>query len=130
MKPQHPKRTKWLTIRMTPEEYQQLEALARQTVPPSVSDYGRRVLLGKPVVKRFRNQSLDDFLADMLQLRHELNHIGTNFNQAVHRLHGLHKLPEIQQWILHNEQDKTQLFRQIETISQKVNDAYILWSRE
>lgn len=129
-KQQQPRRSRWLTIRMTPDEYQQLEEHARETTTPTISEYGRKVLLGKPVVKRFRNQSLDDFLADMLQLRQELNHIGTNFNQAVHLLHGLNKLPDIQQWILHNEEDKAQLFRQIETISQKVNDVYNQWSHE
>jgi mobilization protein NikA len=124
-----PKRTKWLTIRMTEQEYTQLEKLGAKTISPNLSDYGRRVLLQKPVTVRYRNQSLDDFLADMLILRRELNAIGSNFNQAVHRLHSLHIVPEIQHWILINEQDKTQLFRQIETISNKINDAYTLWSR-
>jgi len=123
-----PMRTKWLTIRLTEEEYTQLEKLAAKTLCPSLSDYGRRILLQKPVNIRYRNQSLDDFLADMLVLRRELNAIGTNFNQAVHRLHTLHIVPEIQHWILINEQDKTHLFRLIETISNKVNDAYTLWS--
>ena len=127
-KQQTPIRKKWLTIRLTEEEYTQLEKLAAQTLSPTLSDYGRRVLLQKPVSIRYRNQSLDDFLADMLQLRKDLNSIGGNFNQAVHRLHTLHIVPEIQHWILINEQDKTQLFRLIETISNKINDAYTQWS--
>ena len=124
-----PKRSKFLTIRMTEQEYKQLETLSAKTVSSSLSDYGRRVLLQKPISVRYRNQSLDDFLADMLILRRELNAIGGNFNQAVHRLHTLHIVPEIQHWILINEQDKTHLFRQIETISNKINDAYTLWSQ-
>lgn len=123
-------RTKWLTIRMSEEEYRQLKALQQQTTTGSLSEYGRKVLLGKPVVKRYRNQSVDDFLSDMMELRKELNHIGNNFNQAVHRLHTLHITPEIQHWILLNEKDKTQLFRQIELITQKLNQAYQLWSQE
>jgi hypothetical protein len=123
------KRTKWLTIRMSPEEYQQLENLARETTIRSLSDYCRKVLLGKPIVKRYRNASLDDFLADMLQLRNDLNHIGNNFNQAVHLLHKLRNLPDIQQWILVNEQDKTELYRQIEIISQRIIEANQLWSQ-
>jgi len=125
-----PKRIKWLTIRMSPEEYQQLGDLARDTTSPSLSEYSRKVLLGKPIVKRYRNESLDDFLADMLQLRKDLNHIGNNFNQAVYRLHKLRELPDIQQWILVNERDKTELHRQIENITQRINEAYQLWSQE
>lgn len=128
MKKQQPKRNKWLTLRMTEAEYRQVEALTAQSTCSTVSDYARKAVLGKPVVMRYRNQSLDDFMADMLQLRKELNYIGNNFNQAVHRLHTLHISGEIQQWLLLNEQDKTQLFRQIETISTKISEAYKLWS--
>lgn len=128
MKKDKVNRTKWLTIRLTEEEYGQLEKLSSQTTSRSISDYGRRVLLQKPVSVRYRNQSLDDFLTDMLQLRKELTAVGNNFNQAVHRLHTLHIVPEIQHWVLINEQDKTQLFRMIETISNKLNEAYKLWS--
>ena len=113
---------------MTQEEYQQLEQLAKKTTSRNVSDYSRRVLLQKPVNIKYRNQSLDDFLADMLVLRKELNAIGNNFNQAVHRLHSMQFVPEIQHWVLINEQDKTQILRQIETITNKINDAYKLWS--
>jgi hypothetical protein len=129
-KQQQPKRSKWLTIRLTEAEYQQIEKLTQQTTCQSVSEYARKSVLGKPVVMRYRNQSLDDFLADMLQLRKDLNHIGNNFNQAVHRLHTLHSTPEIQHWILLNEQDKTEIFRRIETISNKITEAYTLWLRE
>jgi hypothetical protein len=130
MENQSTKRTKWLTIRMSPDEYQQLEMLARETTSSSISEYGRKVLLGKPVIKRYRNESLDDFLADMLELRKDLNHIGNNFNKAVYHLHKLRDLPDIQQWILVNEQDKTELYRQIETITQKINQIHQLWSQE
>ena len=124
------KRTRWLNIRMTPEEYQQVERLAQQTTCHSISEYARRAVLGKPVVMRYRNQSLDDFMTSMLQLRNDLNAIGNNFNQVARRLHTLRHLPDIQQWILLNEQEKTRIFRQIETINQKINEAYHLWSQE
>jgi hypothetical protein len=130
MKQEQTKRDKWLTIRLTEAEYQQVERLTAQTTSTSLSEYGRKTVLGKPVIMRYRNQSLDDFMTDMLQLRNELGRIGTNFNQAVHRLHTLHILPEIQEWILINERDKTELFRQIETIKQKIAEAYNLWSHE
>ena len=124
------KRSKWLTIRMTPEEYAQVEKLTAQTTCDSISEYARRAVLGKPVIMRYRNQSLDDFMADMIQLRQDLNQVGNNFNQSVHKLHTLRHVPDIQQWVLLNETDKTQLFRQIEAISNTINKAYQLWSRE
>jgi len=123
-------RTKWITIRVTEEEYQAVENFRRQTNCQSLSEYSRKTLLGKPVVMRYHNQSLDDFMTGMEKLQNDLKAIGTNFNQVVRRLHTLKNIPDLQQWILLNEQDKTRLFRQIDTISSTIKQAYQLWSRE
>jgi|SRR5580692_8566044 hypothetical protein len=130
MDQQQPKREKWLTVRMTEAEYEEVEKLRRQTTCRSISEYARKTLMGKPVILRYRNQSLDDFTTEMLRLKNDLNAIGTNFNQTVRRLHTLRHLPDLQQWILLNEQDKTRLFRQIEVLTEKLTQANQLWSRE
>ena len=130
MEQKQPARTKWLTIRMSEEEYQEAINLARKTTCQSLSEYARKAVLGKQVVMWFRNQSLDDFMEDMLKMQKELKAIGVNFNQVVRRLHKLRHIPDFQQWILLNEQEKTRIFLQIESISNKINQAYKLWSRE
>ena len=124
------KRERWLTLRMTNAEYEELEKLCRQTTCRSISEYSRKALLGEPVIKCFRSLSLDDFTNSMTKLKNDLNAIGSNFNQSVRRLHTLRHLPDIEQWILVNEQDKTRLFRQIETISNAIIQANKIWSRE
>jgi hypothetical protein len=124
------KRERWLTLRMTNAEYEELEKLCRQTTCRSISEYSRKALLGQPVIKCFRSLSLDDFTNSMTKLKNDLNAIGSNFNQSVRRLHTLRHLPDIEQWILVNEQDKTRLFRQIETISNAIIQANKIWSRE
>jgi len=130
MEQQQPPRTRWLNIRMTEEEYAAAECLKAETDCHSLSDYARKAVLGKPVVRRYRNASLDDFIKGMIPLQKELKAIGNNFNQAVRRLHTLKNVPDIQQWILLNESDKTRLFRQIDTISTKINEAYHSWSQK
>jgi transcriptional regulator of NAD metabolism len=54
----------------------------------------------------YRNQSADEFLAEMIQLKHELNAIGNNFNQAVHKLHTLDHTADIKAWAIHNDSAK------------------------
>ena len=54
----------------------------------------------RPVVATYRNQSLDDFMAEMMQLRGELNSIGNNVNQAVKKLHTLQQIAEFRNWII------------------------------
>lgn len=119
-----------MNTRFTTTEYEQLQVLFKKTTCRELAEYVRKSVLNQPISVRYRNQSIDDFLADMISLRRELNAIGNNFNQAVHRLHTLHIVPEIQHWILSNEQDKTVLFRQIETINNRINQLYQLWSHE
>jgi MobC-like protein len=123
-------RNKWLNIRMSEAEYQEAEKRRLQTTCRSLSEYARKAVLGKPVIMRYHNDSLDEFITHMLVLRKELNSIGANFNQAVKRLHSLNDLPGIQQWILINEQEKTQIFRQISTISDTINKAYESWKHK
>jgi len=121
-------RTKWLNIRMTEEEFQVIENLRRQSTTKSLSEYARKTLMGKPVVLRYRNQSLDDFMTGMLQLQKDLKVIRNDFDRVIRGLRPFRQMPEFQQWILLNEQDKTRLLRQIDTISNTITKSYELWS--
>lgn len=87
-------RKKMVPFRMNDDEFTQLGKLHKQSTERHLSNYMRKVLLQKPVVIQYRNQSADDFLNDMLALKKELNAAGNNFNQAVKKLHLLDKIPE------------------------------------
>lgn len=117
-----------MNIRYTETEHAQLTKLFQQSGHKEISEYVRRITLGKPVNVKYRNQSVDDFLADMVALRRDLNAIGNNFNQSVHRLHTLSRTVDIQRWLIENEENKTTLFRTIETINNRINQLYAQWS--
>jgi hypothetical protein len=130
MKSHKQKRMIWVNTRFSSSEFETLQKLFKTSTHKDLAGYVREVVLKKPVNVTYRNQSVDDFLTDMSAMRKELNAIGNNFNQAVHRLHNLHQLPELRQWLLLNEQDKTQFFRQLESIQTRINQLYQLWSQE
>ena len=121
-------RTKWLTIRMTEAEYEELERLRRKTTYHKLSGYCRSVLLRKPVYVRFRSDSLDAFLAEIIALRKEFKAVAVNFNQVVHKLHTLQEIPEFKVWLLVNEKHKDLLFSQIKVIQDRINEAYAKWN--
>ena len=114
---------------MNEEEYKQLEKFCDDTTCRQLSDYARKVLLGKPVNLKYRNVSIDNFLNDMLVLKKELNAIGNNFNQSVHRLHVLKQIPEFHSWVIKNEDDKMILFRKIDEIMARLNQLWKIWSQ-
>lgn len=86
-------RTKVITLRLTPAEYDQLNSRFKATTCRKLSDYLRKVLLTGKVTVLTRNKSLDDFMTEMIELRNQLSTIGNNFNQAVRKLHTKAALP-------------------------------------
>jgi len=122
-------RNKWLTIRMTEAEYEELRRLSKKTTCPQLSHYGRSVLLNKPVYIKYRSESLDAFLNAIVDLRREFKAVGFNFNQVVHKLHTLQEIPEFRAWVLVNEKHKDLLFSKMKTIQDRVNEVYDLWQK-
>jgi hypothetical protein len=123
-------RAKWLTIRLNEDEEKKLNKFYEATTSNSLSEYARDVLLKEPVNIIYRNQSADDFLAEMILLKNELNAIGKNFNQAVHKLHTLDHFHEIKTWVISNESRHKIFMEKIEEIKEKMNQIYNQWSQE
>jgi hypothetical protein len=120
MEEQKTGRVRIIGLRLTGEEYGILEGRWQKSTVKKLSEFVRRVLFGKVVTVKTRNASLDDFMAEMLSLKKELNAIGVNFNQATHRLHTLDYLPQMQRWLAGWERDKERLFEQIDAIKNQL----------
>ena len=123
-------RKKFIKIRMNDDEIKQVKKNQQQTTERNLSNYIRKVSLQKPVIVKYRNQSADDFLRDMLQLKKELNGLGNNFNQAVKKLHLLDKIPEFRSWILTNDSLQQSLIGKIDEIKSRMNQLYEQWLRK
>jgi hypothetical protein len=120
-------RTKWLHLRLTPDEYQKLMKEFNKSTCRKLSDYARKNLLQKPIVNTYRNKSLDDFMAEMIHLRGELNAIGNNFNQAVKKLHTLQQISEFKHWLINYELEKKILFNKVDEIKKHIQKFAELW---
>lgn len=117
-------RVKWVTVRFNEMEKARLDKLYKKTTCNSLGEYIRSVLLKEPVLVRFRNQSADDFLEEILLLRKELNAIGNNFNQLVHKLYTLDSMPEIKAWAILNESGKKSFMKKAAEIGEKMSAIY------
>ncbi len=124
------KRTRKVTVRFTGQEYNKLEKRFRQTISSQFSHYLRNVLLEKPVVMKYRNESLDKLMEELILLRQELNAIGNNFNQAVKKLHTLKQIPEFRQWLTLNEVTQQQLAERTNHIQQRIIQLSDKWLQE
>jgi hypothetical protein len=120
-------RHKMVVVRMNDNEFEQVEKLRKKSTERNLSSYVREVVLQKPVLINYRNQSADEFLKDMLGLKKELNAIGNNFNQAVHKLHILDKIPEFRVWVNHYDALHQSLVSKVEEIKLRMNQLYEEW---
>ncbi len=120
-------RNKMVVVRMNNTEFEKLENLRKKTTERYLSSYIRKLSLEKPVTVKYRNQSADDFLKEMLGIKKELNGIGNNFNQAVHKLHLLDKIPEFRVWVDQYDGLQKSLMSKVEEIKLKVTQLYEQW---
>lgn len=118
-----------IMIRMNPSEYERLLILRKRTTEKKNSTYIRKVVLSEPVTVIYRNGSADDFLEEMLHLKRELQAIGNNFNQAVHKLHTLDKIPEFRKWITDYGQFHQLFIGKTHEIFHRANRFYEQWSQ-
>ena len=124
----HPK--EWISFRVKPEEYDNIYKLFQQTTCRKLSEYARKVLLKKPVVFKYRNQSADAFLTEMILLKNELSAIGNNFNQAVKRLHTLDHNSQMRSWLLLYDSMHVSFMSKTNEIKERLNQIYELWSQK
>ncbi len=117
----------WISFRVKPQEYEQINRIFSSTTCRKLSEYARKVLLNKPVVMKYRDQSADEFLSAMIPLKNELNAIGNNFNQAVKKLHTLNQISEFKNWLMSYDEDRKTLLQKADEIKEKINQIYVQW---
>ncbi len=120
----------WISFRVKPPEYEKIHGRFSKTTCRKLSEYARKVLLEKPVYIKTRNESADQFLQEMLLLKKELNAIGNNYNQAVHKLHSLNHIEEIKCWLHRHEPVHENFLQLSENIFLKLHEIHGQWSSE
>lgn len=90
----------------------------------------REVLLGRPVVIKYRNESLDSFMEELIAIKQELNAIGNNLNQAVKKLHTLKQIPEFRQWIAGYESIQEQVQARTKLVEDRISKMSDKWLQE
>ncbi|HEX3934581.1 MAG TPA: hypothetical protein VHW43_07860 [Puia sp.] len=86
MKKKQAERTRHMNIALTPEEYDLLQAKFRSTTFREFSSYVRSVLFNTPVITRYHNCSLDEFVILSGGVQGQLDAIRRSFTRAVNDL--------------------------------------------
>ena len=119
--------TKRIYIRLKQSDFNIIHKRFSSSSCKKLSEYARDVLLNKPVIIKQRNQSLDDFMREMIKLRNELKAIGNNLNQSVKKLHTLNQISEFKTWLIANEIHQKVLAEKVDEIKSKINQISDKW---
>lgn len=109
-------------FRLNDDEYRQLKGKLSTTCCRKVSDYVRNVLFEKPITVKYRDQSIDDFMNELIRLRAELNALGNNFNQVVKKLNSITPSPQYKIWLSISTGMQNELLEKVGNIQKRIND--------
>lgn len=129
MKEEKNNRLKWLTVRVSEAEHAAIQKQFQQTTERKLSAYVRKILLGKPMIADVRDASLQEIISVLIRMQKDLNGIGNNYNQMVHKLHISDTKSQLKAWIDLYEKEKKTLFFHIETISEYLKKTSQKWLR-
>lgn len=120
-------RNRWLHIRLTREEFDFIDKNFKASACRKRSDFVRKNLLRKPIIMRYRNESLDNLLQELIQLRTQLNFMGNNFNQSIKKLHTLFEISDLRVWIMAFDSDRNKYFSLVEEIKKQIENLAHKW---
>jgi len=121
-------RSKNMTIRLSPDEYEKLQTKFRQTTRRVFAEYLRDMLLQEPVTIWARNKSLDEFLPIAIGLKKELNAIGNDFHLALKRLQKLQDEDELRDSLEYYQAAQFSVQQKIDEIKSILVKIHQQWS--
>jgi hypothetical protein len=127
MKKTKPRRTRFVGLRFTEEEFSKIGKLKEHATTPAISEFIRRCVLHKPVTMRHRNQSLDEIMLELTAIRKELKAIGNNFNQSAKALHTFKSASSIADFTAIYNADREKMFALVELVYARINQIADAW---
>ena len=112
------------------EELEKLNTLFSNSMCQYMSEYVRKRILSRPITLKYRNRSVDAFVAEMISLRNELSLIGSSFNQSVKELPLQGDAVEMIALAKQIGSDKEKLFEKVNEIKEKINEFSDLCSQK
>jgi hypothetical protein len=115
------KRTRIIGLRLSPEEYKEIDRRWKMSNSRRLSDYARKKLFDKAIIKSFRNLSLDDMMIEMIQLRKTLDGIANNLEQSMKKMMTSEGKSDLKIWSAIQDNQRNQILIKIEEIKKRIN---------
>jgi hypothetical protein len=108
-------------------EYAQLMEQSKKTSCRSIAEYGRKLILKGPIIVNHRNQSMDESMELLIELKNELHQIAINSMKALEQLEQARDLPDYASWVSSFQQIQESLLSPIRQINEHISSMAELW---
>jgi hypothetical protein len=123
-------RSRRVIVRFKQTEFDLLEKRFKKTLFRKLSEYTRNVLLEKNITVTYRDKAMDDVLEELILLRRELNAIGNNLNQAVHKINAAQGNADTRLWANLLGVVNSKVEPAINQIKDRMNKYAEIWSQK
>ncbi len=127
MKKTNSKRTCKVSLYFTVEEYSKIEHQWIGSTCQTRNNYLRNQIFEKPITINCRDQSIDEYMSEIIQLRGELNALCNNFNKIEIKLDSLRQIPEYIVWLISIKLEKEKLLVKVEEIKNHIKKMAEKW---
>jgi len=127
METENNNRKRRIYVRLNDKEFITLESRRKNTTCRTTSDYVRHCLFSRPITTITRDASADEAIMQISHLNHELNAIGSNFNQLVRKVNASSQAAEINGLLLLLDSQKKVMFSKIDEVKEQLQKLSEKW---
>ncbi|WP_297334582.1 plasmid mobilization relaxosome protein MobC [Flavobacterium sp.] len=127
METENNNRKRRIYVRLTDKEFITLESRCKNTTCRSINDYVRHCLFSKPITTITRDASSDEAITQISHLNHELNTIGSNFNQLVRKVNAASQAADIKGLLLLFDSQRKAMFSKINEVKEQLQKLAEKW---
>ncbi|MFA6059602.1 MAG: hypothetical protein WC756_15455 [Taibaiella sp.] len=119
--------TEVLNIRISKADHDKVMKLFSKTTERKLSGYLRKIILKEPMVKTYRNESLEEIIQVLTRLQSDLNGTANNYNQAVKKLHSYRNFEQVGTWLIVHKYEQEKMLKEIAEIKSFISKTAELW---
>lgn len=116
-----------LNIRISKTDREWILGQFEKTTERKLSSYLRKLILKEPLVKTYRNDSLESIIQTLIQMKGGLEGIANNHNQAVKKLQTYRTFEDVAVWLITQKHSHEKMQQDIAEIKSYIAKTADLW---
>jgi len=120
-------RSKFLHIRLKESEFDQVSKQFAESMDQTMSEFVRKKLLDTPIIRKYRNISVDECMTELIQLRNDLIVAGSGIRLLGDQMNDSRSPDQLIEWTVLLKKCEDEFLQIVEQIKEQVNKISDTW---